>query len=88
MERPEAGRGRAGARLLLLPECPRRGDAHSQGFSVRGLDNAAVYVHEDSENVLDRTIFHSIYDMTLKTVQISLLPEKNRINNEFFKFSL
>lgn len=56
--------------------------------SVAKEINTAVYVHEDSENVLDRTIFHSIYDMTLKTVQISLLPEKNRINNEFFKFSL
>jgi predicted choloylglycine hydrolase len=50
--------------------------------------NTSVYVYADTENVLDRTIFHSIYDMTLKTVQISLLPEKNRINNEFFKFSL
>lgn len=50
--------------------------------------NSSVYVHEDSENVLDRTIFHSIYDMTLRTVQIGLLPERNRAANEFFRFSL
>jgi len=50
--------------------------------------NASVYVHEDGEDALDRTIFHSIYDMTSKTVQISLLPARNRMSNRFFKFSL
>jgi predicted choloylglycine hydrolase len=50
--------------------------------------NASVYVHEDSGNELDRTIFHTVYDMTARTVQISLLPEKDRANNQFFSFSL
>lgn len=50
--------------------------------------NTSVYVCEDSKDVLDRTIFHSIYDMDSSTVQISLLPAKNWTHNEFFKFSL
>ena len=50
--------------------------------------NASVYVCEDKPEALDRTIFHTVYDLTSRSVQIRLLPSRGGMDNEFFKFSL
>lgn len=50
--------------------------------------NASVYVYEDSEALFCRTIFHSIYDISMKKIQISLLPERKSKINKFHSFTL
>ena len=50
--------------------------------------NASVYVHEDKREALDRTIFHTAYDLTSRSVQVRLFPSRDGMENEFFGFSL
>jgi predicted choloylglycine hydrolase len=50
--------------------------------------NASVYVHEDRREVLDRTIFHTVYDQAARSVQVRLLPTGKGADNQFFRFSL
>ena len=50
--------------------------------------NTAVYVHEDNEDNLERTLFHCIYDTSSCSVKICLLPKVKQTMESFFKFSL
>jgi len=50
--------------------------------------NTAVYVHADSEDRLERTLFHCIYDISSCSVKICLLPKINQSMDNFCKFSL
>ena len=36
--------------------------------------NAAVYVHKESEDAIERTLFHNMYDTSSCTAKIRLLP--------------
>jgi hypothetical protein len=48
--------------------------------------NAAVYVLENNGEILDRTLFHCIYDTSSCSVKICLLPKIKETMKGFFKF--
>ena len=48
--------------------------------------NTSVYIHEDKETELDRTIYHIIYDITSQSVKYCLLPTET--SPQFHTFSL
>jgi hypothetical protein len=50
--------------------------------------NTAVYVHAESGDKIERTLFHCIYDTSLCSVKIGLLPRIKKPRESFFKFSL
>lgn len=50
--------------------------------------NTDVYIHKDNEEELERTLFHSIYDLSSSSVKLSLLPTINMSKNNFVKFTL
>ena len=62
------------------------------GFPISERDvkdlNASVYVCEDKPEALDRTIFHTVYDLTARSVQIRLMPARTGMDEGFFEFSL
>jgi predicted choloylglycine hydrolase len=50
--------------------------------------NAAVYVHADSEDKLDRTLFHCIYDISSCSVKVCHLPTTQQSKRQFYEYSL
>lgn len=50
--------------------------------------NTAVYVRKDSDNELDRTLFHNIYEPSSNSVKICLLPTGKQSMDRFYRFSL
>ncbi len=50
--------------------------------------NAAVYVRENNGEILDRTLFHCIYDTSSCSVKICLLPKIKETMKGFSKFFL
>jgi len=50
--------------------------------------NTAVYVYADSEDKLERTLFHCIYDTSSCSVKICLFPKIKQSMGSFCRFSL
>ena len=50
--------------------------------------NAAVYVHADTEDKLDRTLFHCIYDISSCSVKVCHLPTTQQSKRQFYEYSL
>lgn len=50
--------------------------------------NGQVYVHSDGEDQLDRTLFHTVYDLSACTVRIRLLPSTDLSVDAFATFDL